>query len=195
MRDFRPLPARALSGNVLVARPAPPKAVTPDSPAADAMTDLRFNIPATIDQQLSMDAAHAYMIQRGVRLLLVLNSERSLAGIVTATDVLGDKPLRVIQERRVRHGDILVSDIMTPLDKLDAIELATVLRARVGEVVASLKESGRQHTLVVETDREGRTLVCGIFSRSQIERQLGVAIGAEGGARSFAEIEAAIAPG
>jgi CBS domain-containing protein len=195
MRDYRPLTSKPLSGQVRVARPAPPKSVTADSPALDVMTDLKHNVPATIDQQQSMDAAHAYMIQRGVRLLLVLNGERSLAGILTATDVLGDRPLKVIQERRIRHSDIVVADIMTPLEKLEAIEIGELEHARVGEVAASLREAGRQHALVVEVDREGRTMVCGIFSRTQIERQLGASIGDYAGARSFAEIEAAIAPG
>ncbi len=195
MRDYRPISSVSLGGTVLVARPAPPKSVKPDSPALDVMTDLRHNIPATIDQQQSMDAAHAYMIQRGVRMLFVLNGERTLAGIITANDVLGDRPLRFIQERRVRHSDILVSDIMTPLDKLEAMEWAVVAKAHVGDVAASLRESGRQHTLVVDRDHEGRVLVVGVFSLTQIERQLGVAIVASGAARSFAEIEAAIAPG
>ncbi|MBL8520890.1 MAG: CBS domain-containing protein [Betaproteobacteria bacterium] len=195
MRDYRPLPSLNLQGTVLVARPAPPKSVKEDSPALDVMTDLRHNIPATIDQQQSMDAAHAYMIQRGVRMLFVLNSERSLCGIITANDILGDKPLRFIQERRVRHSEILVADIMTPLERLDAIDWRTVSHGHVGEVVASLKESGRQHTLVIDKDREGRVVVIGVFSLTQIERQLGVSIIASGAARSFAEIEAAIAPG
>jgi CBS domain-containing protein len=157
------------------------------------MTDLRHNAPATIDQQQSMDAAHAYMIQRGVRLLLVLNAERSLAGIITATDILGDRPLKVIQERRIRHSDIVVADIMTPQDKLDALDLKAVSQATVGDIAATLRASGRQHLIVVDTDLENRVHVCGIFSRTQIERQLGETIGGEAGARSFAEIEAAIA--
>jgi CBS-domain-containing membrane protein len=192
MREFRPLPTRNLSGNVLVARPAPPRKVTEESPAAEVMTDLRHNLPATIDQQSTMDAAHAYMIQRGVRLLLVFNGDRSLSGIITANDILGEKPLRFIQERRVRHSEIMVADIMTPLEKLDAIALDTVANARVGDVAASLRESGRQHALAVNTDREGRTQVCGIFSLTQIERQLGIEIAPSGAAKSFAEIEAAI---
>lgn len=195
MRDYRPIPNVILNGTVFVARPAPPKSVKADSPALDAMTDLRHNIPATIDQQQSMDAAHAYMIQRGVRMLFVLNGERTLAGILTANDILGDKPLRFIQERRVRHSEILVSDIMTPLEKLEAINVSALAHAHVGDVAASLKESGRQHTLVVDKDREGRVQVIGVFSLTQIERQLGEAIVASGAARSFAEIEAAIAPG
>lgn len=192
MRTYQPLPEHRLSGAIYVARPAPPKTVTPDSPALDVMTDLRHTHSALIEPDTSVDAAHAYMIQRGVRLLLVMTPERSLAGIITANDVLGEKPLRFSQERRVKHSEIQVSDIMTPLDKLGAIRSADVLHAKVGEVIASLSASGRQHTLVMETYGNGKTEICGIFSLTQIERQMGQKIESSGVATTFAEIEATL---
>jgi CBS-domain-containing membrane protein len=131
------------------------------------------------------------MVQRGVRMLLVMNPERGLAGIITATDILGEKPLRFSEERRVRHNEILVSDIMTPLDKLGAIPIADVMHAKVGEVIASLREGGRQHTLVMD-DAQNKTCICGIFSITQIERQMGMAIESTGVANTFAELEATL---
>ena len=187
MRTYHPLPEQRLNGAVFVARPAPPKSVAPESPALDVMTDLRFTHSALIEPHASVDAAHAYMVQRGVRMLLVLSPERSLAGIITATDILGEKPLRFSQERRVKH-----SDIMTPLESLGAIPLADVKHAKVGEVIASLRDGGRQHTLVMETDAHGKTDICGIFSLTQIERQLGMQIQSSGVATTFAEIEATL---
>lgn len=192
MRTLPPLTAKRLTGQVLVARPAPPKSVTEDSPAVDVLTDLRHIHAAVIEPTESMETAHAYMVQRGVRLLLVLSKERSLCGLITATDILGEKPLHIAQERRIKHSEILVSDIMTPLDKLEAIPFEDVKTARVGQVIASLRESGRQHTLVKERDSAGRVVICGIFSLTQIERQMGVAIPPSGVAHTFAEIEAAL---
>ena len=192
MRNYHPLPQQRLSGSIFVARPAPPKSVTPDSPALDVMTDLRHTHSALIEPQTSMEAAHAYMVQRGVRMLLVMSPERSLAGIITATDILGEKPLRFSEERRVKHSEILVSDIMTPLEKLGAIPVADVKHAKVGEVIASLRDSGRQHTLVMDTLAHGKTEICGIFSITQIERQLGMTIPSSGVATTFAELEATL---
>jgi CBS domain-containing protein len=192
MRSFQPVAAQRLSGPVLVARPAPPKSVTAESPALDAMTDLRYTHAAIIEPQQTMEAAHAYMMQRGVRLLLVMGPERALAGIITATDILGEKPLHFAQERRVKHSEILISDIMTPLDRLEAIPVDDLRSARVGQVIAFLREAGRQHALVKESDSAGRIIVCGIFSLSQIERQMGLAIQPSGVANTFAEIEAAL---
>lgn len=192
MRDYHTLPAHRLTGSVFVARPAPPKLVTLESPALDVMTDLRHMHAAVIEPNVTMESANAHMMQRGVRSLLVLTHDRALGGIITATDILGEKPLRFSEERRVKHHDILVSDIMTPLDRLEAIPLEEARHAKVGHVISSLRDSGRQHTLVVEKHALGKVQVCGIFSLSQIEKQLGASIESNGVAKSFAEIEATL---
>ena len=195
MREYDPLPAHRLTGAVFVSRPAPPKSVTVESPALDVMTDLRYTHAAVIEPQVTMESANAYMVQRGVRSLLVLNQDRALGGIITATDVLGEKPLRFMEERRVKHHDILVSDMMTPLDRLEAIPIDEAKRAKVGNVISSLRDTGRQHTLVIEKHALGKVQVCGIFSLSQIEKQLGAPIESTGVAKSFAEIEATLLAG
>lgn len=192
MREYDTLPAQRLTGAVFVARPAPPKSVTLESPAIDIMTDLRHMHAAVIEPHVTMDAAIVYMKQRGVRSLLVLNQDRVLGGFITATDILGEKSLRVIEERRVKHSDILVSDIMTPLDRLDAIPIEEVKHAKVGHIVASLRDRGRQHTLVIDSHSLGKAQICGIFSISQIEKQLGSLIESTSVAKSFAEIEATL---
>lgn len=193
MRTYHALTEQRLSGSVFIARPAPPRAVTTDSSAIDVMTDLRHTHAALIEPQMTMEAAHAYMVQRGVRLLLVLSADRALAGIITATDILGEKPLRFSEERRVKHSEIMVSDIMTPLDRLSALAIADVRHAKVGDVIANLRDGGRQHTLVLEKNAQGKLEITGIFSLTQIERQLGTQIPSTGVANTFAELEAALA--
>ena len=192
MPDYHALPAQRLTGAVQISRPAPPKPVTLESPALDVLTDLRQIYAAVIEPHVTMESANALMIQRGVRSLLVLNQDRALGGIITATDILGEKPLRFIRERGVKHNEILVSDIMTSLDRLEAIPVAEVQHAKVGHVIASLRDTGRQHTLVVERNAEGKPVVCGIFSLTQIEKQLGAAIPSTEVAKTFAEIEATL---
>ncbi len=189
MFDYHPLSACYLTGTVLVSRPPQFKSVTLESSALDVMTDLRHSDAAVIEPHVSMEFANSYMIQRGVRSLLVLNQDHSLRGIITATDILGEKPLRFIQDRRVKHDEILVSDIMTSLDHLEVFPIEEVQNAKVGHVVASLRDTGRQHILVLENNTDKKLSVCGIFSLTQIERQLGVAISSTKVAANFAEIE------
>ncbi|MBA4143893.1 MAG: CBS domain-containing protein [Nitrosospira sp.] len=195
MPDYHVLPARRLAGAVRVISPAPPIPVTLKSAALDVMTDLRHAHAGVTDLHMAMESAHSYMKQRGVRSLLVLNQDKLLSGIITATDILGEKPLRFIRERCVRHDEILVSDIMTPLDRLEAIPMEEVRRAKVGDIIASLCDTGRQHTLVIENDTDNSPVVCGIFSLTQIEKQLGAEIPSIQRAQTFTEIEAALNAG
>jgi hypothetical protein len=84
-----------------------------------------------------------------------------------------------------------VGDIMTPAEHVEVLALADVEGARVGHVVETLKRAGRQHALVVESNGT-RSMVRGIFSVSQIARQLGLPLQTSEVARTFADIEAAL---
>jgi CBS domain-containing protein len=180
-------------GNYFVAEAMSLARVDADSPAIEVMTDLRRVPVATTTPETTLDEANQGMILRGVRLLLVSEPRRKLTGLLTATDILGEKPVRIGREREMRFSELLVRDVMVPLEQIDAMPIAEVLRARVGHIVATLKHSGRQHALVTETDPQGREGVRGIFSASQIARQLGIPIQIFEIPRTFAEIEAALA--
>lgn len=166
--------------------------VTLDSPALLVMTDLEQVAAAVISPQESMDAAHAFMMQRGVRMLLAVDESGALAGIVTSNDILGEKPVAVAEDRRIRHSEILVADVMTPAERLEAFDLRTVQSARVGQVVASLQHARRHHALVVQSAADGGRELRGLFSLSEIARRLGSPLQLPQQAKSFAELEAAL---
>jgi CBS-domain-containing membrane protein len=131
------------------------------------MTDLTQVAAVVIEPQATMELAHSYMMQRGVRMLLALDKDETLAGIVTANDILGERPVSLVREQRIRHSDILVADVMTPAERLDAFEMRQVAGARVGHIVSSLQESRRHHALVVQHNADGKPEVRGIFSLTQ----------------------------
>ena len=159
-----------------------------DSPAPDVMTDLAQVTPAAIEHSATMVTANQTMIQMGVRLLFVRGAGGRLAGLITATDILGEKPMRLVQERGIKHVDILVEDLMTPLALLEAVSIDDVAHAQVGHIVATLEQVGRQHLLVAKTGRADHRQIVGIFSRSQIARQLGAEISGSHAAGSFSEL-------
>ena len=171
--------------------------VQANSPATDVMTDLCRVVAVTTTAGASIDEAHRTMIAHGVRALFVVDEAMVILGIITANDVSGERPIQIAQERGMRHIEVHVSEVMTPADLLEAMELQDVLQARVGDVVETLKRSGRQHALVIDSGSADATpatcTVRGIFSLTQIARQLGLPpqIGRTV-ARTFAEIEAAI---
>lgn len=178
-----------LSGDLHAPRP-----VKIDSPAIEVMTDLRQVPAATVAAGESITAASQQMIARRVRLLLVVGDGGLIEGLISARDTMGEKPVKLLQERRgAKFGDLTVGDLMVPRHAIDVIDIDAVLRAQVGAVIATLKAHGRQHALVVEYDQtDAREVVRGIFSATQIARQLGVAIPIFSVAQTFAEISSAL---
>ena len=170
-----------------------PQMVRADSPALAVMTDLTRVTAATINADATLADATRLMIARGVRLLLVVDRYQVIQGVITASDTMGERPINLLRERGGRHQELHVADLMTPRESMQVIDMADVLRAEVGHIVATLKDCARQHALVVERDKmTGDDYVRGIFSATQIGRQLGVAIPIFEVAHSFAEIEAAL---
>jgi signal-transduction protein with cAMP-binding, CBS, and nucleotidyltransferase domain len=190
MDAYTPLQSKVIVGGAVLARPDDTTSVrvTPVSPALAVMTDLTRVDAACIGLHESMDEANQTMIRLGVRLLFVRGADGHLAGLITATDIVGEKPMRLVQERGIRHDEIAVDDLMTPMAQLEALAFDEVKHAQVGHVVASLRKAGRQHTLVVERGAGGRQTVRGIFSTSQIARQLGMPINTTYAAPTFSEL-------
>ena len=79
------------------------------------------------------------MITRGVRSLFVVDDAPTLLGVVTSTDISGERPIQLAYSRRIRYSDVPVRDIMTPADRLEMLDLADVAAARVRDVIATLK--------------------------------------------------------
>ncbi len=194
-RVYKLLAYHPLASGAQLEHPAPTsERVRLDSPALEVMTDLRQVAAATIDGEAPLDAANRFMIRRSVRLLLVTDQQRHVLGLITASDILGEWPVTFAIDRGVKRQDILVRDIMTPREKLEVLLYGEVATAQVGHIVATLRAVGRQHALVAHSGPEGvGQSVRGIFSLSQIARQLGIAIVSSEVAHTFAEIEAAIA--
>jgi len=194
-RSYHPLPSYALGEGAGFRRPAQAQTrVTLESPALDVMTDLTRVNPATIGPQVPVEGANQIMMARGVRLLLVIDEQERVLGVISATDVLGERSLRVSTERGMRRDELTVADIMTPAESVEVIALADLAGLHVGHIVSTLVHAGRQHALVVDEEPGSRRLmVRGILSLSQVARQLGKPLQHAEVARTFAEIEAALA--
>jgi CBS-domain-containing membrane protein len=193
-QPYLPLSRSVLAPKAKYCRPAvPTHKVTMESPALAVMTDLERVRAVTIGPANSIELANQRMLDAGVRLLLVVDGEQRVVGLITATDLLGEKPLKYQQHNRMSFGDILVQDIMTRREYLDVLRMREVFHARVGDIVATLKSCGRQHALVVERDGDSDAQrIRGIFSATQIGRQLGMHIIPGEIASTFAELEAVL---
>ena len=195
MREkFSVLTNRPFKAGASFSRPTQvlPQNVTLNDPAISVMTDLRCVSVVNVRAKTSLDKANAKMIRYGVRTLLVLDEADKVVGFLTATDVMGEKPVRFLQQVGGTHADIMVSDVMTVQSELEVLNLEDVLKAKVGNVLVTLKAAGRQHAMVAEENADGSQTVRGLFSATQIARQLGLQIKTAEVAKIFAEIEAAV---
>lgn len=195
MRDkFSVLTNRPLKAGASFSRPTQvlPQNVVMNDPAISVMTDLRSVSVVNVRAKTSLDKANAKMIRYGIRTLLVLDDADKVVGFLTATDVMGEKPVRFLQQVGGTHADIMVNDVMTVQSELEVLNLVDVLKAKVGNILVTLKASGRQHAMVVEENADGSQTVRGLFSATQIARQLGLQIKTAEVAKIFAEIEAAV---
>lgn len=194
-RVYSPLRSHLLPSDTSFHQPVPPqpRRVTLEDDAIEVMTDFRRVRAITIPASASMEYASQRMRNNGIHLLLVTDDANVILGLITSTDIEGEKPLREIARRRVHREEIIVRDIMTPRERLEVIDMAGVLRARVGHVVATLNAVGRQHAMVIDRDESGSSIVRGLFSVSQLNRQLGTTLEPVEIARSFAEVETALA--
>lgn len=191
---YKPLPFKQLKPGTGFHQPSTYRLVQVDSPAIEVMTDLQQVSAATIDPEAKLTDATKTMIARGVRLLLVVNPEGGILGLLTARDILGERPIKFVQQHGGTHADLRVADCMTPTGSIQVLTLNDVLHAEIGHIIATLKNVGRQHAMVVDTDAaSGEETVRGIFSITQIGRQLGISLQAFEVATTFAEIEAVLA--
>lgn len=164
-----------------------------DEPATVVMTDLNEVTPFAVEPAIPIQAANDKMIACGVRLLFVTDNLGSLLGLITASDLLGERPVKYMTEHGGSRGDIMVMDIMTPKTQLDVIYMRDVATASVGDIVETMKLFNRQHMLVVQHTDTGLEVVCGIFSTTQINRQLGTNIEPSPRVATFADIERVVA--
>jgi CBS-domain-containing membrane protein len=145
----------------------------PNDPAIHAVTDFTREHPVTVDEDRQIDDALRDMIHLGVRAMLVMREQR-IVGLVTSYDIQGERPLQFLQSSNYsRHHEIRVGHIMTPWDKLLALDWDSVQAARAGELLQTLEDAGLTHLLVIEGGKKSAApIVRALVSRARLARQL-----------------------
>jgi CBS domain-containing protein len=145
----------------------------PGDPAIHAITDFTREHPVTVDEERQIDAALEDMIRLGVRALLVVREQR-IVGLITSYDIQGERPLQFLQSSTyTRHQDIRVGHIMTPWDKLLAVDWESVQAVRAGDLLHVLEEAEMTHLLVIERSKKNASpIVRALVSRARLARQL-----------------------
>lgn len=162
-----------------------------DDPAKQALIDFKYTPAETISSDETIDTALILIRASAYKVFLVLDQEQRIIGLLGANDLLGEKPLKIIQDHRIARADISVQMLMQPVGEIIAIDVENLRHAKVGQVVSTLQAHKQHYALAVKVDAAGMPpLVRGLFSLPQIARQIGVdTIGDTLGAQSIAELQ------
>ena len=154
-----------------------PGGLSIDSPALQAMTDLRKVTALTVERTNTLAATRERMAKLGVRMLLVTGATVAVMGVITVTDLDSGRPEKIAAKTGEQPQELLVQDIMTLRGRIEVLRLEDVANASVGQVLNSLRHAGRRHALVLDDHGSQQTTeICGIFSLTRLCGQIGLDI-------------------
>lgn len=130
----------------------------------------------TVEAKIPVDAALEVMKHAGVRSAFVLDERRELVlGLITAHDIMGEKPIRHLQAIGCTHltctrDDVKVEDIMERAQDWYVARLENLEQATVGSMLDAFHRIDRTHLPVVEHSGGGAPRLRGVFSRAKLQR-------------------------
>jgi CBS-domain-containing membrane protein len=185
---YKILSRQQLPPDTPIRHPITPEVVHHSEPAMTVMTDLAQTQAFTTVVSVPIDDALQKMIHCGIRMLLVINPSAKVIGLISARDIMGDRPVTYASQESIPRAKICVGDIMVHRQDIQVLDIREVERATIGDIVITMRDAGRQHAIVVEQEPDGAVMVRGIFSTTHIGYKLGADIQPLGMAESFAEL-------
>ncbi len=165
------------------------KSVLLEDPAIKIMTDLSLVAPVTISPACTLDEAMDRMLKLKVKLLFVTDAKERLIGLITYSDIQGERPIQFQQSNGISRAEVCILDIMTSIESIEVLDWSHVQKSRVGDIIMTMKKFHRQHALVLEKPSENSNQIRGIFSTTILCQLLGLSIDTNETAQTFAELE------
>ena len=152
---------------------ADPWYANPSDPALSVITDFRERSSVTVPESATIDAALEHMKHTGVRCAFAINeTHRTVVGLITAYDIMGEKPVRLAQSVVTPRAQLLVRDLMTPPADWRVVHIKQIEGGTVAAVARLFDESRLTHIVVVEGDDRGAPRLRGILSAARVKRLL-----------------------
>ncbi len=108
-------------------------------------------------------------------------------GLISARDIVSEKPIKFAEKFRKTRAQITVGDLMEPVSRLHKVDCRELMNCKIGDIVKTLKNLRQEYLMVTTTATRGRT-VLGYFSIAHIGSELDTNFDAFSRARSFAEL-------
>jgi CBS domain-containing protein len=200
VKPAKEVPMRAARDVVRTSTDGQPLSRLPlDAPGTAVMTDFDRMPLVTVEAETQIDDALRLMKHAGVRSAIVVDGNSTLLGLVTAYDILGEKPVRLLESggrdsRAAGRAGIDVAAVMQPTAHWRVIDVENLARSSVADIIETFRRSGRTHIVVVERSAASDRLR-GLLSATEVTRRTGVQIDTLTAAATFAEIEQAVHEG
>lgn len=152
---------------------AEPWFAAPGDPALSVMTDFRERASVTTSDSATIDEALDHMKHTGVRCAFAVDTEKGVVvGLITAYDISGEKPTTHMNSQSTKRGEVLVRDIMQPIQDWQVVNLVDIERSTVASVARLFEQSGLSHIPVMETTESGERRLRGLLSGARVKRLL-----------------------
>jgi len=147
--------------------------VSAKDPAMSVMIDFRSRSSVTVTETATLGDALGHMKHAGVRCAFVVDvNNNSVVGMITAYDILGERPQRHMHFTGVAHDEVLVKDIMQKVSDWRVVSIKDIEHSAVGDVFEIFNETGMSHLPVMETTENNEQRLRGLLSFSKVKRLL-----------------------
>ncbi|NVK38549.1 MAG: hypothetical protein HWE18_11550 [Gammaproteobacteria bacterium] len=167
------------------------KELTLDDSAISVMTDHRLEKAPICNTKTNLDNASKKMANEKTNMLFVENANGQIVGLITSTDISGEKPIQYINETKKKRDEIKVGHLMNEIENMPVLDIQDVLQAKIGDVLHTLNDIGSEYILVTTTDGDD-TSIRGVFSARQIARSLNIFFSPSPAAKTFADYSRAL---
>lgn len=142
-------------------------------PALSVMIDFRSRSSVTVSESARLDDALGHMKHTGVRCAFVVDEKKSaVVGMLTAYDIMGEKPQQHINLTGIGRDDVRVRDIMQKIGDWRVATIREIEQATVGDVLEVFAKTGVTHLPVMETTESNEQRLRGLLSFAKVKRLL-----------------------
>jgi CBS domain-containing protein len=142
-----------------------------EDPARSVMTDFTEQSLISVNSSLQVDQALEHMKHAQTRSAFVTDAaKKSIVGLITAYEIMGERPIRFVQLNGGAREEVLVADIMDRSSDWQVARLSDVDRVNVAMLLATFQKTGRTHIAVIEEDEGKPPRLRGVFSAAKILR-------------------------
>jgi CBS domain-containing protein len=151
---------------------ADPWFANPEDPAITVMTDFRERHSVVVGEDQPIDEALEHMKHAGVRCAFVTSEAHRVVGLITAYDIMSEKPARFIQSIDGKRKDVEVHDIMAKLADWRTLDVKELERTSVAAIHHLFEQSRLTHIPVMESGPGESRRLRGLLSAANVRRLL-----------------------